>query len=286
MKILLFGSTGMLGTAAELICKKRDIELKGLSHEDIDITDKIQVAKMIKDNNPDVVFNSVSIIGTNPCEEDPLYAFKLNSIATYYMAKICDENGCIFVQPSSHAVFDGTKEYFYTEEDVVKPMGIYSSSKYMAEIYAMNLCRKHYVIRFPTMFGPRRNKRLGFVDKVIERIKNNQICKIADDKIDSMTYSLDAFDKVCDIIENNKPFGLYHIANSGKTSYYDFIEKLLSLWGIGGKLERAKDCDFQALGYKSLKTALTSKKLSSLRFWEDALKDYINDFLKKEGGNV
>ena len=31
-----------------------------------------------------------------------------------------------------------------------------------------SICKKYYVIRFPTLFGDRQNKLLGFVDKVIK----------------------------------------------------------------------------------------------------------------------
>ena len=48
-----------------------------------------------------------------------------------------------------------------------------------------SICKKYYIIRFPTLFGERKNNLLGFVDKVIISLENNKDLKIADDKIDS-----------------------------------------------------------------------------------------------------
>lgn len=280
MKILLFGSTGMIGTAVERVCKERNIEFIGLSHADVEITDPDGVEKKIEEYLPDVVMNSVAIIGVNLCEGDPLQAFNVNAISVSYMAKFCENKEITFVQPSSHAVFDGTKDGYYTENDTPNPINIYSASKYMAEIFATNLCEKHYVVRFPTMFGIRRNKKLGFVDKVVEKIKKSEELKIADDKIDSMTYAMDVAEQLVSMFEREMPYGVYHLANYGAVSYYDFVKKLIGLLGSKVKLTRAKDSDFPALAYKPLKTAMKSTKLPPMRPWEEALSDYVSNYLR------
>ena len=280
MRILLFGSTGMVGTAVELACKGRNIDYIGLDHNDVEITNLGAVRKTIDRYSPDVIINSVAIIGINICETNPLHAFDVNAIAVYHMAKYSEARGIAFVQPSSHAVFDGTKEGYYTEHDLPKPISIYSTSKYLSEIFAMNLCKKHYILRFPTMFGVRRNKNPGFVDKVIDNIKKGERLKIADDKIDSMTYALDVAERLVSMLEDKVPYGIYHLANSGMASYYDFVKKLIELLGADVELIKAKDGDFPALGYKPLKTAMKSVKLPPMRSWEDALSDYVSNYLK------
>jgi dTDP-4-dehydrorhamnose reductase len=76
------------------------------------------------------------------------------------------------------------------------------------------------------------------------------------------------------------PYEVYHLANTGMASYYDFVKKLVDLLGVDVKLIRAKDSDFSALGYKPLKTAMRSVKLEPMRPWEDALSEYVEDYLK------
>ena len=76
------------------------------------------------------------------------------------------------------------------------------------------------------------------------------------------------------------PYGIYHLANRGMVSYYDFVKKLVDLLGVDAKLRRAKDIDFPALGHKPLKTAMKSIKLEPMRPWEDALSEYVEDYLK------
>ena len=120
------------------------------------------------------------------------------------LAKICKINNIILVQTSTHAVFDGTKNSSYNEKDIPKPNNIYSGSKYLSEVFVKSICKKNYIIRFPTLFGDRKNNLLGFVDKVIISLKNNKDLKIADDKIDSPTYAKDAAINLIQILIKKK----------------------------------------------------------------------------------
>lgn len=281
MKILLFGSTGMVGTAVEVVCQRKHIDCISLNHNDIDITDYFAVERIIDKYSPDAVVNSVAVIGINLCEDNPALAFEINAIAVYHLAKYAEHKEIILVQPSSHAVFDGLKDGYYTEDDRPNPINVYSLTKYMAEVFTQKLCKRHYIIRFPTLFGPRKNKSLGFVDKVFEKIKKGEKLQIANDKIDSPTYTLDAVEQLIFLLEEKMPYGIYHLANSGKVSYYDFVKNLKDLLGNDVELSRAKDRDFPASGYKPLKTAMKSIKLPPLRPWEDALAEYVNNYLKE-----
>ena len=70
------------------------------------------------------------------------------------------------------------------------------------------------------------------------------------------------------------PFGVYHINNSGKTSYYNFISKLAKEIGYHKKIIKVKDSDFPSMAPKPLKTAMSSLKLPPIRSWQNALSDY------------
>ena len=83
------------------------------------------------------------------------------------------------------------------------------------------------------------------------------------------------------MLEKKEPFGLYHIANTGKVNYYDFVLKIVEILGTGTKVIRAKDKDFEAMAPKPLKTAMKSAKLKPLRTWEDALHEYVINEVKK-----
>lgn len=144
-----------------------------------------------------------------------------------------------------------------------------------------NICTRYYIPRFPTLFGARRNKSLGFVDKVIAKIIKGEELKIADDKIDSPTYSIDAADALISILEQKRPFGVYHVANTGRTSYYEFVIRVAELLKVDAKVGRAKSSDFDGMAPNALKTAMRSVKLDPLRHWKESLDEYIAKGMKR-----
>ena len=226
------------------------------------------------------------MIGINLCEQQPQRCYELNAHAVTSLARICESRGICLVQPSSHAVFDGMKDGFYVEEDIPNPINTYAVSKYVGEIMARNLCSRHYIVRLPTLFGPRRNRALGFVDKMIEQIRGNLPIRVPNDKIDSPTYTMDAARVILQIAAGGRPYGIYHVANQGRVSYYEFIVYLAKALSVDHSITQARDDDFPSLGRKPLKTAMASSRLDALRPWQSALDDYLKNYLSHDNSGV
>lgn len=279
MKILLIGASGCFGTEFIKVLKhiKKNIKLKYFPSKKLNVLDFKNLQKKIESFKPNIVINSSAIVGINQCEENYEKAFAINTIGALNLAKICKKKKIILVQTSTHAVFDGEKKGFYTENDLPKPNNVYSGTKYLSEILVSSICEKYYVIRFPTLFGERQNKLLGFVDKVINSLKNDQTLKIASDKIDTLTYAYDAAIQLTNILFQKKPYGTYHLANKGKTSYLNFVKYLKSKLKSKSKIISVKDKHFISKGFKPLRTALKSTKINYSRHWKIALDEYIKN---------
>lgn len=272
----MLGVMGLLGTAIESICTQQGIDCIGLSHADIEITDFSNLKARLDRERPDVIINTVAIVGIDPCETEPIEAYRVNTLPAYQLAKYCQQRQITFIQVSTHAVFDGESEEPYTEKDLPNPTNIYSATKLMSETLAKNNCTRYYVIRVPSMFGQRRNNREGFTDKVRKWLNSGKPLKIADDKIDSPSYSKDIAEVLIRLIKDKEPYGVYHLANSGKVSLYEFVIEMANLTNKQIEVSRAKDSDFPSLAHKPLRTALVSEKLPPLRGWKQALDEYVN----------
>ena len=101
----------------------------------------------------------------------------------------------------------------------------------------MNL-KNYFILRMPTMYGPRRNKALGFVDKMIINMKQGKNLKIAGDRMDSPSYALNISKKLKNLLL--KKYGVYHISDIGAVSYYQFIKELSKLIDLVEKLKKLK----------------------------------------------
>lgn len=274
MKILLLGATGMLGTSFRNQFDTRNIAYVPVDHAALDIESEESVSQIFSDNPADVVINCVGIVSINPCEDDPEHCMKVNALGALYVSREATARGMTMVQFSSHAVFDGNKHDYYTEDDIPKPQGVYAVSKYASEVFA-SLCPKHYVCRVPVMFGPRQNTSLGFVDKMIQLLESGKELRVASDKIDSPTYSIDVAKTVVDMLLKNQVHGLYHIANDGVVNYHDLVIAVRDMLGIKAIIVPAKDSDFPSRVPKPLRTAMRSTKLPTLRGWREALTEYL-----------
>lgn len=277
MKILLIGGSGCFGTEFIKICKDKKIKIYNYRSKNLDVCNFSELRKKIQSIKPKVIVNSSAIVGINQCEELYNNAFEVNTVGALNLAKICSSNRIILVQTSTHAVFDGKKKSAYNESSIPKPNNIYSGSKYLAEKFVQSICEKYYIVRFPTLFGERKNKLFGFIDKVIIALKNNKNLKIAKDKIDTPTYAKDAAMKLLDILQKKKTYGIYHLANNGKVSYYDFVLYIKDVLKSKSKIIPVKDEYFKSKGFKPLRTAIVSKKLNDMRSWKHAIKNYLEN---------
>jgi dTDP-4-dehydrorhamnose reductase len=278
----------MFGTAVESVCRDKNMECLGLTHKDLEITRPDELRSSVEEYKPDIIINSVAISSIDACELDPQKAFDVNSVAVLNLAKVCKANNAILVQVSTQAVFDGTKKNgFYTENSQPNPTNIYAASKYSAECFVKNICPKYYIVRLPTLFGKRRNKNTAFVDKILNGIKEGRGLKISDDKVDTFGYTNDLAELLISILKKAMPFGVYHLTNSGKASYYEFVLELIRLLKADIKLYRAKHRDFARplFIYKPLRTPAKSIKLEPIRNWKKALREYLRE-INQEMDNV
>lgn len=276
-KILVLGSTGCLGTSLEKTIKLDNIFLyKGCTHKDLELTNIKSLAITINKFKPSIIINTVALIGINYCEQNPEKTMKVNAFSVFELSKICKLKNITLVQISSHAVFDGQMRRPYNENDKPNPINIYAHSKLVSEYFVKSNLKKYFIFRCPTMYGPRRNKSLGFVDKMIIKMQKGDVLKIAHDRMDSPSYALNISKKLIRIIKGKK-YGTYHLSDHGYVSYYNFIKQLGKEIGFKGKILRAKHNSFPALAPNPLRAAMSPLKGGTGVFWKKALLNYIYD---------
>ena len=275
MKILILGSSGILGTSMEDVCKEKEINYSAVSHNDIEITN-FKASDILK-YGCGVVLNGVGMMGVNFCEEDPFKAFAINSASISKLAKICQENNLLLIQPSTHAVFGGTKATLCDEESIPNPTSIYGISRYASEFIVKSTCDQHYILRFPPLFGRRRNNGTGFIDKLPQLLKDGKDLKVSADNQDSFTYSKDLSKKIIMLLHEREPCGVYHIANDGFPTYYEFACRMRDLYGLRNKIEKVSDMGFKSKASKPLNAKMSSIKIPLLRSWDEALEEFTQE---------
>ncbi|MGC9133625.1 MAG: dTDP-4-dehydrorhamnose reductase [Nanopusillaceae archaeon] len=285
MRIAVIG-TGQLGSdIIEEFRKNGKFEVIPLSHQDLDITIESNLKKL-EELRPNIIINTAGYTNVDKAENDIENAFKVNSYGALYIAKISNKIDALNIYISTDFVFDGNKNSPYIEEDKPNPINIYGASKYLGEIFTQNYSKIYYIIRVASLYGKYSSKQKGgnFVDKIINKAKNNEEIKVVDDIIMSPTYTKDVVNILEKIIEIKPDYGIYHCVNEGYTSWYNFAKKILEYLNIDNEVIPIKSDNLNLPAKRPKFSALENKKLHSLGLkmpdWEDSLYRYLKNFSK------
>jgi len=281
MKILILGARGMLGHDLMAVFKK--YHPLGWDIKNLDITKSKQVLTKISQVKPDVVINAAAYTDVDAAEKNKILARQINSQAVGYLAQTCLKLNAIFIHLSTDYVFSGHKRGGYYEKDrSVKPLNFYGQSKLGGEKEILKLKNrglKYYLIRTAWLFGPKTHphQHKNFVDAILSLAKRKKRIKVVDDQFGSPTYSADLAQAIKAMVEKKLPSGIYHLTNSGTTTWYKFAKSIISLSKKKLEIFSCRSEDYPLPAKRPQYSILLNTKLPYLRPWQNALRDYLKN---------
>ncbi|MEK7072950.1 MAG: dTDP-4-dehydrorhamnose reductase [Patescibacteria group bacterium] len=277
MKILIIGSKGMLGQ--ELAKVFADQQLTLWDREEIDITKPEEYGLKITEVGPDLIINAAAMNDVDGIEKDDSVAKLVNGSAVGSIADICSILGIFVVHYSSDYVFDGTKQGGYVEYDKPEPISKYGESKLLGERLLKQAATEYYLIRTSRLFGNQGaadGTKASFVDKIIAKAKEGGPLELVDEEVSSPTYVVDLAKRTREMLTTRKPFGIYHVTNSGACTWYQFGKKALELAGFGNvPVTPVPASTFERPAKRPAFSVLKNTKLPPMRPWEEALAEYL-----------
>lgn len=147
MKILVFGSNGMLGNYILSYLNKNNLTAIGITRNDYDLKNLTEESlnKFLLDKNIDenfVLINSAGVIpqaSKNYQLTDKDY-FKINSIFPIILSKLCNKYKCKMIHVTTDCVFSGEKGN-YIETDEHDASDSYGVSKSLGELCNCTIIR-------------------------------------------------------------------------------------------------------------------------------------------------
>ena len=156
MKILVTGASGLLGLNLSLmeigthsIVGVDRSKLAGTPFEIIkaDLLDPEVEHHILDTVKPDAVIHTAALANLEACEEQPETARQLNAELPGELAGACARRGIRMFHISTDAVFDGTKDGIYTEDDIPNPQGVYARTKHQSELNVLSANPDAVVVR-------------------------------------------------------------------------------------------------------------------------------------------
>lgn len=280
MKILILGAKGMLGQ--ELVKAFADMgEVAAWDRSVVDMARADELSGKITAFMPDILINAAAYNNMDKAEgEDAEQAKAMNSNVVGALADMCQILAITLVHFSTDYVFDGTKTDGYVETDVPNPISVYGETKYLGERLLRMSGAEYYLVRTSRLFG-RPGGSLGakksFVDTMLELAKTKTDISLVADEVASPTYVVDLARAVRRLFDDKRPFGIYHITNSGSCSWYEYGTKLFALAGVQIATTAVSGADFPRPAKRPAYSVLKNTKLPQLRPWEEALQAYLRE---------
>ena len=282
MKVLVTGVKGQLGFDVCNELTKRNIENKGIDREDCDITDENAVLSYIKNYAPDIVVHCAAYTAVDKAEDEKEICYNVNVKGTEYIARACKEINAKMVYISTDYVFEGIGETEYEIHDKAAPNNTYGLTKYQGEEAVRNILEKYFIIRISWVFGINGN---NFINTMMKLGESRSELNVVADQIGSPTYTYDLAPLICDMIVTEK-YGIYHATNEGYCSWADFAEYIFSITGQKVLVHHITSKEYPTKASRPKNSRLSKKSLDNAGFkrlpsWQDAVKRYINEKVKK-----
>jgi len=277
MKILILGAKGMLGQALVEEFKQGGHDVLAWGHDELDISDAASVASKIT-SNIDVLVNAAAYNDIDGAEEHQDDAMKVNAYPVGTLADICNMLGMVFVTFSSEHVFSGKDSKGYNEKSNVEPLSAFGASKRLAEKFALEDNDQTYLIRTSRLFGPvgsSPNAKKSFIEKIQSAARERGSLQSVHDEVASPTYVIDLAKRVRELVEQKKPFGVYHLTNSGFATWFQWASKIVELSKINAPVTAVARKDMPAAAVRPRYGMLVNTKTPALRSWEEALAEFL-----------
>ena len=172
MRVLLLGSTGLLGQAVgEEIHRRgwvlRDAARHGATLE-LDIADEGALQAVLDAETPDLVFNCAALVDVQKCERDPGLAWRINARPLAFLADWAGRTGGRLIHVSTDHYWCEGEDRAHAEDEPVQLVNEYARTKYAGEALALSapgaLCLRTSIV------GIRRWERPSFAEWAIQAV--------------------------------------------------------------------------------------------------------------------
>ena len=283
-KVLVTGGNGQLARCInDVVNSLTEYEFIFASSSDLNITNKAQINSFFDQNSFSYCINCAAYTAVDKAEEDSERAFKVNSKGAENLAKACLVNGIILIHISTDFVFDGEQACSYEESDITNPINVYGASKLKGEQLIQENLSQYFILRTSWLYSEYGS---NFLETMLRLGNEKDELSVVSDQIGSPTYAKDLAKVILRIIEvDSKDYGIYHYANSGKTSWYGFAKAIFEESNIQIELKEIKSEEYPTPAKRPYYSVLSKKKIIevlglNIPYWKDSLKVAIKTLNK------
>ena len=279
MKILILGSTGLLGSNLSINLRNSPHEIITHSYRakntdvSADITCFETAEKILTKIAPNVVINLIALSDVDECERNPEKAYSLNVQSTKNITSFIKkyEANIRLIQISTDQVYNGKGQ---NSEDEINLLNNYAVTKHQSEKAALD-CNS--IVLRTNFFGKSHNPQLAsFSDWVISSLDDEGI-RFFDDIYFNPLHMDTLSSVILKILDNKSAKGIYNVGSKDGMSKFEFADQIARKMNLILDKQRSISIDEIDLSAQRPKSMITdvSKFENDFNFTLPNLKDEI-----------
>lgn len=229
--ILVTGAGGQLGQEMRLTARQTQDRYLFTDIDQLDITDADAVMHTVERECIDAIVNCAAYTDVERAEQEPAAAERINRTAVAILAAAAARCHATLVHVSTDYVFDGSGNRPYREQDATAPLGVYGRTKLAGEQEVLASGCRHVILRTAWLYAPFGK---NFCKTMLRLTAERPEVRVVFDQVGTPTYAADLAAVIAGILargQDKTHAGLYHYANEGVCSWYDFAHEIARLAG-------------------------------------------------------
>ena len=224
MRLLVTGAGGQLGHDVVAHCSERGDDVIGVSHAELDVTQRDHVHGAVLSIRPDAIINCAAWTAVDACESDEQRAFLANALSVRWLREAASLTASHLVTVSTDYVFDGSQPEPYREWDTPHPQSVYGASKLAGEHEAGPDAA---VVRTSWVCG---EHGANMVATVLRLIGERDHLSFVDDQRGCPTFTADLAPALRQLAVERRS-GIHHLTNARPVSWFEFVQEIVSAAG-------------------------------------------------------
>ena len=238
MKILLTGKNGQLGFELQRALAPLG-EVIAVGTQDCNLADADALRALVRRVAPDVIVNPAAYTAVDKAESDEATARAVNAVAPAILGEEGAKLGALVLHYSTDYVFDGTKQGAYTENDAPAPRSVYGRTKLEGEQGLAAANPRHLILRTSWVVGAHGG---NFAKTMLRLAGEREKLTVVADQFGAPTPAALLADLSAHLVREHArtrgtgfPYGTYHVAASGETSWHGYAQFVIGEALAAGK---------------------------------------------------
>ncbi|MDC7691565.1 dTDP-4-dehydrorhamnose reductase [Vogesella indigofera] len=228
--ILVTGGSGQVGF--EL---KRALVLHGRlicpDRSRFDLAQPATLAAALDAWQPGIIVNPAAYTAVDRAEDEPALAHAINAEAVAELARWAAANNALLLHYSTDYVFDGNKDDAWREDDDANPQSVYGLSKWRGEQAIRDSGCRHFILRTSWVAGVYGQ---NFLKTMLRLATSRDSLSVVADQFGAPTPASLLADVAANLVarcqaDADQPYGTYHVAARGRTSWHEYAGFVIAL---------------------------------------------------------